>query len=84
MFALFYGLFRFIVEFYRVPDAHLGYLAMDWLTMGKTELGLPKRLRKVARGVWLKALRLEIQMTNIHRLVYPIILRCFMDSSVLS
>jgi phosphatidylglycerol:prolipoprotein diacylglycerol transferase len=35
MFALFYGLFRFIVEFYRVPDAHLGYLAMDWLTMGQ-------------------------------------------------
>ena len=35
MFALFYGIFRFIVEFYRVPDAHLGYLAMDWLTMGQ-------------------------------------------------
>ncbi|GFO75448.1 phosphatidylglycerol--prolipoprotein diacylglycerol transferase [Bathymodiolus platifrons methanotrophic gill symbiont] len=35
LFALFYGLFRFIVEFYRVPDAHLGYLAMDWLTMGQ-------------------------------------------------
>jgi len=35
LFALFYGLFRFIVEFYRVPDAHLGYLALDWLTMGQ-------------------------------------------------
>ncbi len=35
LFALFYGIFRFIVEFYRVPDAHLGYLAMDWLTMGQ-------------------------------------------------
>jgi hypothetical protein len=29
MFALFYGIFRFIVEFVRVPDAQLGYLA--WL-----------------------------------------------------
>ena len=30
-----YGIFRFIVEFYRVPDAQLGYLAFDWLTMGQ-------------------------------------------------
>lgn len=35
-----YGLFRFIVEFYRVPDAQLGYLAWDWLTMGQV-LSLP-------------------------------------------
>lgn len=30
-----YGCFRFFVEFYRLPDAHLGYLALDWLTMGQ-------------------------------------------------
>lgn len=30
-----YGLFRFFVEFFRMPDAHLGYLAMNWLTMGQ-------------------------------------------------
>jgi phosphatidylglycerol:prolipoprotein diacylglycerol transferase len=35
MFLLFYGLFRFVVEFYRVPDAHLGYLFADWVTMGQ-------------------------------------------------
>lgn len=35
MFALCYGIFRFIVEFVRVPDAQLGYLAFDWLTMGQ-------------------------------------------------
>ena len=35
MFALFYGIFRFIVEFVRVPDAQLGYLAWGWLTMGQ-------------------------------------------------
>jgi phosphatidylglycerol---prolipoprotein diacylglyceryl transferase len=34
--ALFcYGCFRFFVEFYRVPDIQLGYLALDWLTMGQ-------------------------------------------------
>ncbi|MDH3806820.1 MAG: prolipoprotein diacylglyceryl transferase, partial [Gammaproteobacteria bacterium] len=30
-----YGVFRFFVEFYRVPDADLGYLALDWVTMGQ-------------------------------------------------
>lgn len=30
-----YGCFRFFVEFYRMPDAHLGYLALDWVTMGQ-------------------------------------------------
>lgn len=40
MFALCYGIFRFIVEFVRVPDAQLGYLAFDWLTMGQV-LSIP-------------------------------------------
>ena len=35
LFLLLYGAFRFFVEFYRVPDAHLGYLAFDWVTMGQ-------------------------------------------------
>ena len=30
-----YGCFRFFVEFFRMPDAHLGYLALDWVTMGQ-------------------------------------------------
>lgn len=34
LFALGYGLFRTFVEFFRLPDAHIGYLAFDWLTMG--------------------------------------------------
>jgi len=29
-----YGIFRFFVEFYRAPDAHLGYLGFGWVTMG--------------------------------------------------
>jgi phosphatidylglycerol:prolipoprotein diacylglycerol transferase len=35
LFLLLYGVFRFFVEFYRVPDEHLGHLAFDWLTMGQ-------------------------------------------------
>lgn len=35
LFALLYGIFRFGVEFIRQPDAHLGYLAFGWLTMGQ-------------------------------------------------
>lgn len=34
-FALLYGVFRCAVEFVRVPDAQLGYLAFGWLTMGQ-------------------------------------------------
>ena len=40
LFALGYGVFRFLVEFVREPDAHLGYLAWGWLTMGQL-LSLP-------------------------------------------
>ena len=40
LFALFYGVFRFGVEFVREPDAQLGYLAWGWLTMGQV-LSLP-------------------------------------------
>ena len=35
MFLLLYGIFRFFIEFYRVPDAHLEYLALGWVTMGQ-------------------------------------------------
>jgi len=35
LFLLGYGLFRFGVEFVRLPDAHIGYLAFGWVTMGQ-------------------------------------------------
>jgi phosphatidylglycerol:prolipoprotein diacylglycerol transferase len=35
MFFLCYGVFRFFIEFFRVPDAHLDYLAFGWVTMGQ-------------------------------------------------
>jgi phosphatidylglycerol:prolipoprotein diacylglycerol transferase len=37
LFALMYGCFRFAVEFVRVPDAQLGYLAFGWVTMGQLQ-----------------------------------------------
>ncbi len=40
LFLTLYGLFRFLVEFVRVPDADIGYLAFGWLTMGQV-LSLP-------------------------------------------
>lgn len=40
MFLLIYGLFRFIVEFFRQPDAHLSFVALGWVTMGQL-LSLP-------------------------------------------
>ena len=40
MFMLCYGVFRFAVEFVREPDEHLGYIALDWVTMGHL-LSLP-------------------------------------------
>lgn len=47
MFLLCYGIFRFFVEFYRVPDAHLSYLALGWVTMGQV-LTVPMILGGVA------------------------------------
>ncbi|MGB5247764.1 MAG: prolipoprotein diacylglyceryl transferase [Woeseia sp.] len=35
LFMLGYGVVRFFIEFYRVPDAHLQYLALGWVTMGQ-------------------------------------------------
>ena len=34
-FLIYYSLFRFIVEFYRVPDSHVGYIIFNWVTMGQ-------------------------------------------------
>ncbi|HEY3850979.1 MAG TPA: prolipoprotein diacylglyceryl transferase [Steroidobacteraceae bacterium] len=34
LFLVLYGLARFTVEWVRLPDANIGYLAGDWLTMG--------------------------------------------------
>jgi phosphatidylglycerol:prolipoprotein diacylglycerol transferase len=48
VFCLCYVVFRFAVEFVRLPDPQLGYLAFGWLTMGQL-LSLPV----VVLGLWL-------------------------------
>jgi phosphatidylglycerol:prolipoprotein diacylglycerol transferase len=50
LFALLYGVFRCAMELVREPDAHIGYLASDWLTMGQV-LSVPL----VLVGIWLIA-----------------------------
>ncbi|MGI9302561.1 MAG: prolipoprotein diacylglyceryl transferase [Gammaproteobacteria bacterium] len=35
LFLLGYGVFRFIAEFAREPDGHLGFVALGWATMGQ-------------------------------------------------
>lgn len=50
IFAVGYGASRLLVEFARAPDAHIGYLAGGWLTLGMV-LSLPL----IAVGIWLVA-----------------------------
>lgn len=40
LFLLLYGIFRSVVEFFREPDAHIGFVAFGWLTKGQL-LSLP-------------------------------------------
>ena len=40
MFSVGYGVFRFVVEFFREPDSNLGFVAFDWMSRGQ-QLSLP-------------------------------------------
>lgn len=40
LFLIAYGAFRFITELFRTPDAHIGFVAFDWMTKGQ-ELSVP-------------------------------------------
>ncbi|ERS89484.1 prolipoprotein diacylglyceryl transferase [Halomonas sp. PBN3] len=51
LFLALYGAFRFLVEFYRLPDAHIGYLAFGWFTMGML-LTLPMIAGGLALIAW--------------------------------
>ena len=51
LFLLCYGGFRFVVEFFRQPDAHLGFVAFDWLSMGQL-LSLPMLIAGTAFLAW--------------------------------
>jgi phosphatidylglycerol:prolipoprotein diacylglycerol transferase len=50
LFLMAYGLFRFAVEFFREPDAHLGTI-ISWLTMGQL-LSLPMVVAGLLLFVW--------------------------------
>lgn len=47
LFLALYGIFRIAVEFVRLPDADIGYLAFGWLTLGQV-LSLPVLLAGIA------------------------------------
>jgi phosphatidylglycerol:prolipoprotein diacylglycerol transferase len=51
VFLLVYGLARSLVEFVRVPDEHIGYLAGGWFTEGQL-LSIPMILGGLALLVW--------------------------------
>ena len=50
-FAIGYSAARFTVEFFREPDAHIGFVAWGWMTMGHV-LTLPLAAAGVALLVW--------------------------------
>lgn len=47
LFLICYGVFRFAIEFVRVPDENRGYILLDWMTMGQI-LSVPMILIGVA------------------------------------
>ena len=51
LFLLLYGVFRFLVEFVRLPDPQLGFIAFGWLTMGML-LTLPMIAVGIALIAW--------------------------------
>jgi len=51
LFLLGYGCFRFIAEFFRVPDPQYGYLAFDWFTMGQL-LCVPMIIAGLIMMIW--------------------------------
>lgn len=56
-FLCLYGVFRFLIEFVRQPDAQLGYLWGDWLTMGQV-LSVPLVLAGIALLIFASKKRL--------------------------
>jgi phosphatidylglycerol:prolipoprotein diacylglycerol transferase len=61
VFALGYGSFRFAVEFFRQPDAHMGFVAFGWLTQGQ-RLSIPL----IITGIVLLVLAYRKANTAVH------------------
>ena len=65
LFLLGYGGLRFLAEFVRVPDAHIGYIAFEWVTLGQV-LSLPMILLGAAL-LWLAYRGVEVHGQNTGR-----------------
>lgn len=62
VFLAFYGIFRFIAEFFREPDPQRGYLAFGWLTEGQL-LSFPMIIMGIGLVIW--AYRRKTQCVSI-------------------
>jgi phosphatidylglycerol:prolipoprotein diacylglycerol transferase len=51
VFLVGYSAFRMSTELFRSPDAHIGFIAFDWLTMGQL-LSLPMMIAGILLIVW--------------------------------
>lgn len=51
LFLALYGVFRFVVEFVREPDSHIGFDLFDWMTRGQI-LSLPMIIVGVLMILW--------------------------------
>ena len=51
LFLIGYGVFRFLVEFVRQPDAQLGFVALNWMSMGQV-LSLPMIIIGIFMMLW--------------------------------
>jgi phosphatidylglycerol:prolipoprotein diacylglycerol transferase len=61
LFAIFYGLFRFGIEFFREPDVQIGFVAFGWLTEGQL-LSIPLIIAGIIIYCW--ALKSQNRMGN--------------------
>ena len=64
LFLVCYGLFRFCIEFFRQPDAQIGFIAFGWLTKGQL-LSLPMFILGIGMVVWAYAGREKKTCSNI-------------------
>jgi len=51
-----YGLLRMSTELFRTPDAHIGFIAFEWLTMGQL-LSLPMVIAGILLMIWSRTQR---------------------------
>ncbi|CAE7459768.1 thyA1 [Symbiodinium pilosum] len=51
VFLMGYGTFRFCTEFFRSPDAHIGFVLFEWLSMGQM-LSIPMVIAGILLVVW--------------------------------